>query len=98
MGLFDSKSLKSALVNGATGLFNAYSPVQLTPAGTLPVQATLPATRTGTPAQDPVAGAGSNGLRTTDSGSNGLFGGLHPAILVVGAIVAVAAIVMIARR
>ncbi len=95
--MFDSRAIGATLVNSATSLFNSYSPVKLTPAGSPPVQATLPPTRTGTPAQDPIV---QNGLRMSDSnGSRGLFSGsIHPAIIVVGAIVAVAAIVMIARR
>lgn len=96
MSLFNTDSLKTALVSAGTGLFNQYSPVQLAPAGTKPVQATLPATRTGTPAQDPIV---QNGLRTADTGNRGLFSGtVSPYLIAVGAIVAVAAIVMIARR
>lgn len=95
MSLFDSATLKSTLAGAATSLFNQYSPVQLAPAGTKPVQATLPATRTGTPAQDPDT---QSGRRTTDTGTAGLFGGISPALLVVGVLVSVAAIVLIARR
>lgn len=96
MGLFDSQSLKTNLLGAATSLFNQYSPVQLAPAGTKPVQATLPATNNGTPAQDPIV---QNGLRTTNvNGTMGLFGGVNPLYLIVGSIVVVAAIVMIARR
>lgn len=96
MSLFDTSALKGSLVS----LFNQYSPVQITPAGTAPVQATLPATRTGTPAQEPIAGAGANGIVGTGSKtSGGLFSGsVSPALLVVGTLIAVAAIVMIARR
>lgn len=96
MSLFNSDSLRTALTGAATGLFNSYSPVQLAPAGTRPVQATLPPTNNGTPAQDPIV---QNGLRTAGTGNGGLFSGNVPAwMIAVGAIVAVAAIVMIARR
>lgn len=96
MGLFDKNSALSAL----GGLFQSYTGVSLTPAGTSPVQATLPATRTGTPAQDPISGAGANGMVTSVKGSS-LFSGnsaITPILIIVGSIVAVAAIVMIARR
>lgn len=95
MGLFS----RDSLVSLGTGLFSQYTGVSLTPGGTKPVQASLPATRTGTPAEDPIAGAGSNGLRTSSGTSRGLFpDGINPLYLVVGSIVVVAAIVMIARR
>ncbi len=96
MGLFS----RDSLVNLGSSLFSQYTGVNLTPAGSAPVQATLPATRTGVPAQDPLAGPGSNGVSST-AGKNGtsLFGGgVNPLYLVVGSIVVVAAIVMIARR
>ncbi len=96
MGLFS----RDALVNLGTGLFAQYTGVNLTPAGTAPVQATLPATRTGTPAQDPLSGPGSNGVSSTAGKyGTGLFsGGINPLYLVVGSILVVAAIVMVARR
>ncbi len=95
MGLFSSATLKSTLAGTASGLFSQLTGVSLAPGGVLPVQSTLPATRTGTPAQDPIVQAG---LRDTDTGTKGLFGSVSPMILVVGALVAVAAIVVIARR
>lgn len=100
MGLFDAKALTNSVLSAAGGLFTQYTGVNLTPAGSPPVQATLPATRTGTPAQDPIAGAGANGIKSTgDKNSGGLFNGsVSPALLIVGTLVAVAAIVMIARR
>lgn len=95
MGLFS----RDSLVNLGSSLFTQYTGVNLTPAGTPPVQATLPATRTGTPAQDPLSGPGSNGVSSTGKYGNSLFSGnVNPLYLVVGSIVVVAAIVMIARR
>ncbi len=95
MSLFD----KTSVLNAVGGLFTQYTGVSLTPAGTPTVQATLPATRTGTPAQDPLSGPGSNGVSSTGKYGSSLFsGGINPLYLVVGSIVVVAAIVMIARR
>lgn len=96
MGLFD----RNSLISLGTGLFSQYTGVQLTPAGTAPVQATLPANRTGTPAQDPLSGPGSNGVSSTAGkyGTSLFSGGVNPLLLVVGSIVVVAAIVMVARR
>ncbi len=90
---------RDSLVSLGSGLFSQYTGYSLTPAGTAPVQATLPATRTGTPAQDPLSGPGSNGVGTGSKYGSGLFsGGVNPILIVVGSIVVVAAIVMIARR
>ncbi len=95
MGLFS----RDALVNLGSSLFSQYTGVNLTPAGTPPVQATLAPTRTGVPAEDPLSGPGSNGVSTTGKYGSSLFsGGVNPLYLVVGSIVVVAAIVMIARR
>jgi len=74
--------------------------VNLRPGGSNSTQAVAAqrapaAAATGTPAEPRIV---QNGLRATDGGSNGLFGGIHPALMVVGVIVAIAGIVMIARK